>query len=163
MSPAISELEKNLQSQVAEHRTLFAAVTKHLDAMRQFDLAAITAAADAVEASKGRVVGLEGRRRNLMAQVIRTHKFDAAITLADIADQVPAHRVSLTKLREQLRGLTQEIASKSTVSTKVAAAMMGHLNTVVRLIAGTVRQAGVYTKQGVPSLASRVGVMEAVG
>lgn len=163
MSPTIAELEKALAAQVAEHKTLFAAVTRHLDAMKLFDLAAINAAADDVEQSRSRVLALEVRRRNLMAQVVRTHKLPADITLSGLADAAPAHRVGLLKLREQLRGLTQEIASKSSVSNRVAASMMGHLNTVVRLIAGAVRQAAVYTKQGNHTVASRVGVMEAVG
>ena len=163
MSPTVLELEKALAAQVAEHRVLFAAVTRHLDAMRLFDLNAINTASDAVEASRSRVVGLESRRRGLMAQVVRTHKLPDGITLSDLADAVPTHRVSLLKLREQLRGLTAEISAKSGVSNRVAASMMGHLNTVVRVIAGAVRQAAVYTKQGVPTVAARVGVMEAVG
>lgn len=163
MSPMITELEKALAAQVAEHRVLFAAVTRHLDAMRLFDLNAINVAADVVEQSRARVMGLESRRRGLMAQVTRTHKLPAETTLSELADAVPAHRASLMKLREQLRGLTAEIAAKSSVSNRVAASMMGHLNTVVRLIAGAVRQAAVYTKQGNHSVASRVGVMEAIG
>jgi hypothetical protein len=163
MSPTIVELEKALAMQVAEHKILFAAVTRHLDAMRQFDLPTINAAADQVEQSRARVLGLEIRRKNLMAQVIRTHKLPADITLSDLADAVPAHRVSLLKVRDQLRGLTHDIANKSSVANRVAASMMGHLNTVVRLIAGAVRQASVYTKQGNHTVASRVGVMEAIG
>lgn len=163
MSPTIAELEKALTSQVAEHRVLFAAVTRHLDAMRSFDLPSINTAADEVEASRSRVVILEKRRLTVMAQVIRTHKFAANVTLAEIADAVPAHKVSLMKLREQLRGLTSEIAAKTSVSAKVAAAMMGHLNTVVRLVAGAVKTASAYTKQGQRAIAARVGVIEAVG
>jgi hypothetical protein len=45
----------------------------------------------------------------------------------------------------------------------LAGAVLGHLNTVVRLIAGAVEQAGVYTKQGVPQVSARIGVIEAVG
>ena len=41
--------------------------------------------------------------------------------------------------------------------------MLGHLNTVVRLLAGAVERAGVYTKDGIPRVASRIGIMEAVG
>jgi hypothetical protein len=37
------------------------------------------------------------------------------------------------------------------------------LNTVVRLLAGAVEKAGLYTKHGVPQVSSRIGVMEAVG
>jgi hypothetical protein len=37
------------------------------------------------------------------------------------------------------------------------------LNTVVRLIAGAVEQAGVYTKTGSPKVSGRIGVLEAVG
>ncbi|HEX8325836.1 MAG TPA: hypothetical protein VF595_18170 [Tepidisphaeraceae bacterium] len=163
MSPTIAELEKALAAQVAEHRILLAAVNAHLDAMRTFSLPDITAAADAVEASRGRAVHHEKRRLALMAQVVRTHKLQANVTLAEIAVAVPAHRMSLMRLRDELRELTADIAARTGVSAKVAAAMMGHLNTVVRLVAGAVKTAAVYTKQGQRTVANRVGVMEAVG
>lgn len=163
MSPTIAELEKALGAQVAEHRMLLAAVNAHLDAMRAFSLPDINAAADAVEASRTRVVLHEKRRLALMAQVVRTHKLPPDVTLAGIATSVPAYSHSLTRLRDQLLDLTAQVANRTTVSAKVAASMMGHLNTVVRLIAGAVKTAAVYTKQGQRTVAARVGVMEAVG
>jgi hypothetical protein len=55
------------------------------------------------------------------------------------------------------------IASRTKVSGKVAGAVLGHLNTVVRLLAGAVERAGVYTKDGIPRVSGRIGIMEAVG
>ena len=46
---------------------------------------------------------------------------------------------------------------------RLASAVLGHLNTVVRLLAGAVEKAGLYTKQGIPQVSARIGVMEAVG
>jgi hypothetical protein len=41
--------------------------------------------------------------------------------------------------------------------------VLGHLNTAMRLFAGAVGQSGTYTKNGVPRVSARIGVMEAVG
>ena len=38
-----------------------------------------------------------------------------------------------------------------------------HTQVLVRLLAGAVEKAGLYTKHGVPQVSSRVGTMEAVG
>ena len=42
-------------------------------------------------------------------------------------------------------------------------AVLGHLNTIVRLISGSVSKAGIYNKRGVPRMTNRIGVIEAVG
>ena len=163
MSPMIAELEKSLAGLVAEHKTLLDAVQAHLDAMRTFKTAGIAAAADAIEASRTRIVFAENKRRQLMLQVIRTHKFEPDITLAEIAAAVPAHRVSLMKVRDQLRAAMQDVAARTNVSSRVAHAMLGHLNTVVRMIAGAMQTAAVYSRTGTAIASGRVGMIEAVG
>jgi len=75
----------------------------------------------------------------------------------------PASRNSLLKLRDELRDLAARITARTHVAGRLAGAVLGHLNTVVRLLAGAVEKTGVYTKQGVPRVSSRIGVMEAVG
>ena len=57
----------------------------------------------------------------------------------------------------------RKVADRSFVANKVASAVLGHLNTIVRLLAGAVERAGVYTKHGVPKVSARIGAMEAVG
>ena len=70
------------------------------------------------------------------------------------------HQVSVVGLVANL-----VVVPLATVATVVglAGAVLGHLNTVVRLIAGAVERAGIYTKSGVPQVSNRIGVMEAVG
>jgi hypothetical protein len=57
----------------------------------------------------------------------------------------------------------RQISDRTHVAGRLASAVLGHLNTALRLFAGAVGQAGVYTKAGVPKVANRIGVMEAVG
>lgn len=162
MSPTIVELEKLLAVLVNEHRTLSAAADVYQKALRTFDLEQINAGADAVEASRSKIVMFENRRRHQTLLVARTHKLPNDVTITQIATAVPAHRLTLLKHRDELRKLVAEISAKNNVSAKVAAAMMGHLNSVVRMVSGAVRQAAVYTRYGQHTVAARVGVMEAV-
>ncbi len=163
MSVPIGELEKLLTTIVAEHRVLSDAVQAHQDAMRQFRFDDMNAAQEAIEASRTRLVLQEARRRMIVQQVVRLHKLPANASLQQIADAAPQFRKSLVKLRDELKFITGQITRKTTISGKVAGALLGHLNTVVRVVAGAVQQAAVYTKQGMPTVSARIGVMEAVG
>jgi hypothetical protein len=69
----------------------------------------------------------------------------------------------LLKLRAELKDVINRVQARTHVAGKLASAVVGHLNTVVRLLAGAVEKAGLYTKQGIPQVSSRIGVMEAVG
>ena len=162
MSQPIAELEKLLTQLVAEHQQLLKSVDAHATAMRTMALADLAAAGSAIEQCRTRIVFLEGRRRLAIGQIVRLHKVPPTASLAEIAAIVPQYKLSLLKLRDQLKTLTTQIARKTNVSGKVAGALLGHLNTAVRLIAGAVKQANVYTKQGTPSTRQRIGVMEAV-
>jgi hypothetical protein len=87
----------------------------------------------------------------------------AARPVADAAPLHPPHRVTLLALRDEIKTLAGQIAGRTHVAARLSSAVLGHLNTVVRLLAGAVEKAGLYTKHGVPSVSSRIGVMEAVG
>jgi hypothetical protein len=65
--------------------------------------------------------------------------------------------------RDVLRTLAGDVALRANVANKLAGAVLGHLNTAVRAIAGAVKNAGVYTKSGAPRVTGRIGVIEAVG
>jgi hypothetical protein len=159
-----TELEKLLAQLIAEHKTLLNAVELHLEAMRTFKFEHVSQATEAVEASRTRVMMLETRRRVVIQQICRMNKLPANATLTQIADvATPQGKVTLLKLREELKQIAGQISRKTNVSSRVAAAMLGHLNTVVRLVAGAVQQAAVYTNKGMPTVAARIGVMEAVG
>jgi hypothetical protein len=85
------------------------------------------------------------------------------MTLSQIGQLHPEKNASLQQLRDELKRTIRQVQSRSHVAGRVAGAVLGHLNTVVRLLAGTVERAGVYTKSGVPQVSARIGIMEAVG
>ncbi len=164
MSRFLPEIETVLQLLIDEHRRLLAHVEAHQAAMRAFDLSALDAARNQQEASRLRVATLENRRKLLVLQTARALKADpATLTVRKLAELHPPRREALLKLREELKSLAEQIAARTHVAGRLAGAVLGHLNTVVRLLAGAVEKAGLYTKHGVPQVSSRIGVMEAVG
>jgi hypothetical protein len=83
--------------------------------------------------------------------------------IPQLAEMFPQRRVQLLKLRADLEKVMKEIESKSYVASRLASAVLGHLNTAMRILAGAVGGAGVYTNRGVAKMTRRIGVMEAVG
>ena len=75
---------------------------------------------------------------------------------------LPPAKASLLKRRDELKLVTGVISRKTVVSGKIAGALLGHLNTVVRLVAGAVQGAAVYTRQGTHKVNARIGGLEAV-
>jgi hypothetical protein len=110
-----------------------------------------------------RIAALDGKRKTLVNQLAAMVKLPANTTLKRLAEAIPQHKQALLSLRDQLKAKVTEVATRSTVAGRVAGALLGHLNTVVRLLAGAVEQAGIYTKQGTPQVSTRIGVIEAVG
>jgi hypothetical protein len=164
MSRQVLELESLLQELIAENQRLLKHLQSQQVAMRTMDLAAMDAAARQQDGSRMRLLALETRRRNTVAQILQqNNKRGPNVTIADIAGWYPARSAELLKLRGQLKDIVQQVQTRAQVAGRVAGALLGHLNTVVRLIAGAVEKAGLYTKQGVPKVSSRIGVMEAVG
>jgi hypothetical protein len=163
VSQQISELENILRQQVAEYRKLLAQVVRHEAAMKLFDLRVMEDAGRQQEESRVRITMLDQRRRSVVLQLARGTDFQGEPTLRKLAAMFPARAEALMHLRAELKGLIEQLATRTHVSGKVAGAVLGHLNTIVRLLAGVVERAGLYTKQGVPKLSSRIGVMNAVG
>ena len=161
---SLPDLENLLQLLVTEHRRLLAHLEAQQAAMKAFDLKALDDARNQQEASRLRVAALENKRRALVVQVARQMRVDAqGLTITRLAELQPARRDALFKIRDELKGVAAQIAARTHVSARLAGAVLGHLNTVVRLLAGAVEKSGLYTKQGVPRVAPRIGVMEAVG
>ena len=164
MSRFLPELENVLQMLVDEHRRLLAHVDAHQAAMRAFDLPALDAARNQQEACRLRVATLENRRKLLVLQIARALKSDPnTLTVRLLAELHPPRREALLKQRGELKSLAEQVAARTLVAGRLAGAVLGHLNTVVRLLAGAVEKAGLYTKHGVPQVSTRIGVMEAVG
>jgi hypothetical protein len=163
MSRALLDLESILQQLIVEHRKLLKALDAHQAAMKAMKLDAMDAAANQQEATRLRIVTLENNRRAMVKQLSQQNKLSGEITIARLAQLFPQRSTHLLSLREELKKTILQIQTRTHIAGKLASAVLGHLNTVVRLIAGAVERAGIYTKSGVPQVSNRIGVMEAVG
>ena len=163
MSRQISELEAVLRQLIQEHTRLLAHATTYGAAMQAFDLRAMDDAGREQEASRLRLTMLDQRRRSIVQQIGKAMNIKGELTVTKIAAMNPENAMALLELRKQLKELVEQVAARNKISGKVAGAVLGHLNTVVRLLAGAVERAGLYTKNGVPQVSGRIGGMEAVG
>ena len=163
MSRQISELEGVLKQLIIEHSRLLQLVTKHEAAMKAFDLRAMDDLGREQDASRIRVVGLDQRRRLIVLALAKTLNVQGEPTLKQLAALHPEHATSLLALRTELKQVVEQTSLRTFVGGKVAGAVLGHLNTVVRLVAGAVERAGIYTKSGIPKMSARIGGLEAVG
>lgn len=163
MTPQLSELENLMRQLIAEHRRLLVHVESHEAAVKSLDLRVMEEAGRQQEGCRLRIVGIEQRRRLLVQQMTRGMNMQGEMTLRKLAGVYPARAEALLELRQELKDVVEQIAVRSHISGKVAAAVLGHMNTVVRLVSGVVERAGLYTKRGTPRVSSRIGVMDAVG
>jgi DNA repair exonuclease SbcCD ATPase subunit len=163
MSRQVLEIEAVLQQLIDEHRKLLAQVERQFDAVRFYKPREMQDIAVLQDATRLRVLKLESQRRLLTLQVAKLYKVEGELTISNLVQMFPARATNLKKLRDELRSLMQQIKTKTHISGRVAASVLGHLNTIVRLLAGAVERAGVYTKHGVPKVSARIGAMEAVG
>jgi len=163
MSPQVSELERVLEQLIAEHKRLLELVDKHQAAMKTIDLPGMDDLGRQQEAARLRITSLEQRRRAVVMQVAKAINQPGELTLGRLAARYPGNAANLLRLRRDLKAVLEQVAARTRISAKVSSAVLGHLNTVVRLLAGAVERAGLYTKSGIPRVSSRIGVMEAVG
>jgi hypothetical protein len=164
MSRTLLDLESILQQLIVEHRKLLKHVETHQNAMKTMALDAMDQAANLQEASRLRIATLENQRRALVVQLANQQKLQVEdLTISRLALCFPQRGQSLLSLRDELKKTIVQIQQRTHIAGKLAGAVLGHLNTVVRLISGAVERAGIYTKNGVPQVSSRIGMMEAVG
>ena len=163
MSRQVSELEMILQQLIVDHRKLLVFLHTQQNVMKLCDLKKMDETTNQAEACRLRIVNLEQRRRLVCGQIAAQMKFQGELTIGKIADAFPSRAEALMKLRTELKSVAEQVRTRSYIAGRVAGAVLGHLNTVVRLVSGAVGKAGVYTKRGVPRMTSRLGVMEAVG
>ncbi len=163
VSRQVLELEAILNELVVEHRRLLKHVDVQQAAMRTMDLTTMADCAKLQEASRLRLATLETKRRTVVMLIARQHNVHGNMTVAEIAALHPQRGTALLKLREALKDAMNDLASRTHVAGRLAGAVLGHLNTVVRLLAGAVEKAGLYTRQGIPEVSNRIGVMDAVG
>jgi hypothetical protein len=163
MSRALFDLESILQQLIVEHRKLLKHVDAHQMAMKTMALDGMDAAANQQEASRLRIVTLENNRRAIVAQLAQQNRLTGEITISRLSQLFPQRGEALLKLRDELKKTIEQIQTRTHIAGRLAGAVLGHLNTVVRLIAGAVERAGIYTKTGAPQVSGRIGMMEAVG
>jgi hypothetical protein len=162
MTPQMHELESVLQLLIAEHQKLLRQLEDQQAAMKRLDLVAMEDLVRQQELARLRIVSLEARRRNAVAQLARLHRIEEP-TLAKLAEVSGPLKQRLLALRDQLKAAMTQVSSRAHISGRLATSVLGHLNTVVRLLAGVVEQAGLYTKQGIPQVSGRIGMLEAIG
>ena len=163
MQKEVALLQLVLQQLIAEHEKLLVQLSNQQSAMKKLDLPAIDQLTGLQDATRMRIAALDGKRKALVNQLAGMLKLSGATTLSRLAESLPQHKQPLLALREQLKAKVNEVATRSTVAGRVAGALLGHLNTVVHLLAGAVEQAGIYAKQGTPQVSARIGMIEAVG
>lgn len=163
MSRQLLELENVLQLLVEEHKRLMTHVQAQQLAMKALALDAMQDAMHRQESSRMRITALDQRRRLLAQQLAKLARVSGELTIPQLAAAFPQSGPKLLALRTELKSLIQQIADRTHVAGRLASAVLGHLNTAMRLFAGAVGQAGTYTKHGVPKVTARIGVMEAVG
>jgi hypothetical protein len=163
MSRQLLDLEVVLQQLIDEHRKLLAQVEQQYDAVRFYKPKEMKDIAVLQESTRLRVLKLDGQRRLLTQQLAKLYKVEGDLTITKLMEMFPARAANLNKLRTELRSLMMQIKTKTHIAGRVAVSVLGHLNTIVRLLAGAVERAGVYTKYGVPKVSARIGAMEAVG
>ena len=166
MSPPHAELDRLaecLRGLVEEHQRLLDLVNRHQAAMKAVDAAAVDSLSQLQEQSRTRIMQWEARRRLTVTALARQAKLAGEPTLARIATAFPTHRTRLLVLRDELKILATEVQQRTSIAGRIAQAMLGHLNTAVRLLANAVERGGTYTKQGAPKLTRRMGSIEAVG
>jgi hypothetical protein len=159
----LSDIELILQQLVAEHHKLLKHVEMQQEAMKIFALDKMDDATNLQEATRLRIATLENRRRAIAMQIAKAMRLNGDLTIKKLAEMFPQRALVLLQHREELRNVIEQIQTRTHVAGRLAGAVLGHLNTVVRLVSGAVERAGVYTKNGVPQVSKRIGVMEAVG
>jgi hypothetical protein len=163
MSRLISDLNGLLNQLVSEHRKLLEQMEQQHNAMKRFDMNAMADLVNAQESTRLRINALDVKRRGMIRNITTTLRLTEEPKLTKLAELFPPQGQGLLTARAELLDLANKITTRSQGSGKLAHAVLGHLNTVVRLLAGAVERAGLYTKRGVPQLAKRIGVMDAVG
>lgn len=163
MSRQLAELEQILAQLVGEHRKLLDQIDQQQAAMRTMRSDLMTDLTNRQETTRLRIATLDVKRRTLAQQIAKLVRIPGEPTLAKLAEVFPQRKNILLGQRDELRELMVTIQTRTTIAARVAGAVLGHLNTAVRLIAGAVQQAGVYTKNGTPRVAARLGAIEAVG
>ncbi|MFN4243623.1 MAG: flagellar export chaperone FlgN [Tepidisphaerales bacterium] len=171
MYQAVDELERMLQQLESEQAKLLELLSKQRLALRALDVKSLESLTEELERSRLRIAATEPRRRMLAlaaAQALRLPGAGEAVGLTRLAaavlDQTRRHR--LLGLRERLRRQAEAIERARAVNGRLVSALLGHLNTSVRLLVSAGSDAGTYTRSGTPRMTGAAlhgGALETVG
>ena len=131
--------------------------------MKKWDVKAILELGHDQESTRLRIFSLEHRRRAIVRQIAAGAKLNEEPSICASIELFPPFAPDLIRLRDQLRAVIGKISHRTSMAAKLSAAVLGHLNTAVRLVAGAIERAGVYTRTGSPKVAARIGNMDAIG
>jgi hypothetical protein len=159
----LTELQEVLALLLDEHRKLLTHLETQYAAMKKLDVKTMTESATAQESTRLRINSLETRRRGIAQQIAQATKTKGDLTVSRLMEMFPASAAAFGKLRTDLRDIAAKITHRTFLASKLAGSVCGHLNTALRLLASAVERAGLYTRDGVPRVATRIGVMDAVG
>lgn len=171
MYHAVDELERALSQLLEDQRQLLKLMAAQKEAMRKLDVRAMEALSAEQERVRLRIGAGEGRRRQLVqlaATGLRMSVPAEGIGLSQLAAAVldQRRRERLLGLRESLRQTALEVDQAAAITGRLAGAVLGHLNTAMRLLVAAVSDPGTYTRSGTPRLApagGRLGALEMVG
>ncbi len=152
------ELKVLLRQMISTQRQLLVLLVEQQTAMSALDAPKLEQLSRRQEEIRQHIAQQETRRKYLVMRLSSAQK----PTLAALAQQHPDDAKELLQLRDGLREAIETVRHRSAVSGKLAGAVLGHLNQAVRLLAGAVQRAGVYTRSGQPNGAARLGVLNAV-
>ncbi len=159
----ITELESVLEQLLDQHRKLIAQVSAHFEAMKRLDLTVMDQTKTMQQGSQSRIIFLEQQRRSLMIQIARVCQIQGDAKLSTLAELFPQRRLNLLRLRGELGKVVGDAARQGFVAGKLASAVLGHLNTAVRILARAVGDTGVYNGRGMATVSKRLGHMEITG
>jgi len=163
MSRAVADLESVLANLIVENRKLLKLIEAQQGAMKHFKLDLMEEITLQQEKLRLRIVSLDTQRKSIVVQIVKQNRIDGEVTISRLAELYPPRKEALLKLKDELRKIIGQIQMRGTVAGRLAGAVLGHLNTVVRMVSGVVERAGVYTKNGTPQVSRRIGVMDAIG
>lgn len=158
----LNDLEYLLQRMNEQYTQLAVEVQSQQAAMKTGDIETMSLSVRRQEAFRLRIAGMESRRIQLVRELGILHKVEGEITIGMLAELHPERGEKLIQLRDELKETARRLHVEMTISARVAGAVLGHLNTAVRILATAAQGAGIYTKYGVPYVAERLGIVEAI-
>lgn len=163
MAQQVTQLEMILAQLIEEHSRVLAIVTVQHDAVKSLASQKLADSTNRLDACRVRLGQIEQRRRAQVIVIAKLVNGTPQMTITQIAAAFPQHAAKLTALAIELKAAIHQVQEHTHVIAKVSMAVLGHLNGALRAFARAVGSANTYTKSGVPKVANRIGVINAVG